>query len=252
MEEKVSVIVPMYNAKNTISRTVDSILAQDYKNIEILIVDDLSSDGSYEFVKEKYLRKYENIKLHKLEQKGGASVSRNLAISLATGKYIAFLDADDTWELGKLKKQVKFMEDNEYVFTYTNFNIINEDGELQKVSNSPHFIDYKTMLKYNMIGCLTVIYNQEIIGKVSIPRIDKRNDYALWLTILKKGFDGYLFNEVLSNYYISSNSLSRQTGKMNLLGYHYKLFRTVLGFNPVSAAFLTLRNAVISLKRRNA
>lgn len=244
-EELVSVIVPMYNAETSISKTIDSILNQTYKEVEIIIVDDISNDKSPQIVAE-YISNNTNIFYHKLDEKGGASIARNKAIELSNGKYIAFLDADDTWKQDKLSRQIRFMKDNGYFFTYCNFDIVDDQGNYIKTSSSPSVINYKSLMKYNSIGCLTVVYDKEKYPGLNIPRLDKRNDYALWLKALRMGGEGHLIEESLAVYAKQSNSLSRSKPKYDLLKYHFQLFYEVLGYNSIASVFYTIRNAVFS------
>lgn len=250
-EQLVTVITPMYNSEKTIGKTIDSILNQSYKNIELLIIDDLSTDKSVDLVK-KYIEKDVRVRLLKLEVKGGASMARNLGIKNANGDFIAFLDSDDTWYTEKLEKQIKFMQDNDFAFTYTNYDVI-KDGEYSHTSKIVDKYTYKELLKVNRIGCLTVVYDRRKIKNLEIPKLDKRNDYALWLKALRSGHDAYLLDETLSTYYESDKSLSRSSGKLNLLKYHYQLFTKVLGYGSFISLILTCRNAaynVIPRKRR--
>ena len=234
----VSVVMPCYNSEKTILYSIDSVKKQTHKNWELLIVDDCSNDRST-FVVESAIKDDPRIKLFKLYKNSGASIARNKAIKEAKGKYIAFLDSDDEWEENKIEKQVCYMEDNDVFFSYTNYRTILDNGET-KVITSPKHITYKTMLKRNWIGCLTVMYNREAVGLIQIPKLDKRNDYALWLLILKKINDGYLLDDTLARYKdhqgISSGS------KFKLIKYHYQMFNRVLKMNPIESCYRTIIN----------
>nr|BCB22806.1 glycosyltransferase family 2 protein [Erysipelothrix tonsillarum] len=246
-ESLVSVIVPMYNSEKTITRTINSILNQTYKNIEILVVDDISTDNSVEIIKQ-YMLSHSNIKLFELKEKGGASIARNLAIKKANGKYIAFLDSDDTWKHNKLACQIKFMIENDISFSYTYYEIKREDNSNIKIRTAPRRVRFINQILGNNIGCLTVIYDQEKIGKIQIPRIDKRNDMALWQKVLQKTKYGYLYPEVLSVYYVTDNSLSRNTSRTRMLKFHYNLFRANLEYNPIKSAVLSFCNILSYFK----
>lgn len=240
----VSIIVPMYNAENFIHETLDSILDQTYQNFEVLCVDDISTDRTVAIVKE-YMANDIRIKLFQPTEKGGASMSRNLAIREAEGKYIAFLDADDVWVKDKLEKQIHYMQENDLPFTYTYFGLITENSEvLDTYRTSPEMITYKSLLYGNTIGCLTVIYNVDEVGLIQIPRIDKRNDFALWLEVLKKTPKGVLFPEIKSLYRISEQSLSKKDGKLDLIKYHIDLHKRLQGFGSIKALYYTFFNIV--------
>lgn len=222
---KISIITPLYNAEKFIEETIKSVLSQTHENWELIIVDDCSKDNGPEIV-EKYCQKDHRIKLIRLLKNGGGAVARNKAIEEAKGKYIAFLDSDDLWHPKKLEKQIKFMEENNYEFTYTWYEKMDEDGKLlNEVVRSKDKIDYRELLKSNQIGCLAAMYNQEKLGKIYMPLIRKRQDYALWLQVLKETKYGYCLKENLAQYRIVSGSVS--SNKINLIKFNWKLFREV-------------------------
>lgn len=241
---KVSVIVPMYNSEITIQRTIISLLNQTYKDFEVIIVDDLSTDNSIVNALD-LVKNDERFIILKLNSKGGASIARNVAINISRGKFIAFLDADDTWDLEKLELQVSYMMKTDSSFTYTYYRQVDgKTNQFKGVRKSPSTITFNSQLIGNSIGCLTVMYDSEKIGKVNIPRIDKRNDAALWLKILKNTKNGVLIPKVLSTYYIEENSLSRSSSKKKMLKFHYNVYRSVLEFSPVKSLFFTITNIV--------
>jgi len=243
MEPLVSVITPVYNLEKTISYTIESVLNQTYKNFEMIIVDDISEDKTIEIIK-KYQQKDKRIKLFVLDKKGGASAARNRAIENACGKYIAFLDGDDLWHEDKLKQQVKFMQDNDFAFSYTDYEYIDVDNNnLNIMRKCPKKVTYFSMLLGDSIGCLTVMYDSEKVGKVSIPNIKKRNDYALWCKILNRVKVGYKYNQVLSLYRINSGSLSSGS-KVDLLKYHFEMHRKINEFNIFTSLFFTFTNGI--------
>lgn len=237
MEDLVSIIMPSYNSEKYISESIDSVIKQTYKNWELLIVDDLSTDNTYKIAK-RYQLSDSRIKVFQLENKGGASVARNYAIKNAKGKYIAFLDSDDLWKSKKLAKQIKFMKANNYAFSYTNYYSLK--GKEKKEIYSPKRITFKMMLKRNWIGCLTVMYDAEKCGTVQILPLEKRNDYALWLTVLKTVKEGYLLDEFTA-YYRLNNGISNGN-KFKLIKYHYALFHDILNLSHVKAFFYTFQN----------
>ena len=218
----ISIITPSYNSKRFIKATIESVLSQTYENWEMIIVDDVSPDDSNEII-EEYCKQDSRIKLIKLEKNSGPAVARNRAIEKAKGRYIAFLDADDLWHPEKLEKQIDFMEKNNYELTYTNYETMDENGNnLNNIRNSPAKLNYKQLLKACKIGCLTAVYDTEKIGKVYMPLMKKRQDFGLWLRILKKVDYAYNVNEVLGVYRLMSNSVS--SNKFNLVKYNYRLF----------------------------
>jgi len=233
--ELISIITPLYNSKKFIEETIESVLNQTYYNWEMIIVDDCSSDNGIEIVNH-YKKQDNRIKLIKLKKNSGGAVARNTAIKEAKGRYIAFLDSDDLWHPKKLEKQIEFMQKNNYAFTFTKYQQMTEDSNLiDKFINVPEKISYRKALLINPIGCLTVIYDTQKVGKVYMPLIRKRQDYGLWLKILKKEGYGYGLNENLAYYRLRDNSIS--ASKMNLVKYQWKLYREVENLSIVESTF---------------
>lgn len=230
----VSIITPSYKSVKFISQTIESVLNQTYQDWEMIIVDDVSPDNSNEII-EKYIKKDDRIKLIKLEKNGGPAVARNRAIEEASGRYIAFLDADDLWMPGKLEKQIKFMVNNNIVLSYSSYDLIDEDNnDLGTFITKPK-VNYSDLLKTNSIGCLTAIYDTEKIGKVLMPDIIKRQDYGLWLNILKKTDHAKGILESLAKYRIMKNSVS--SNKFVAAKYVWKIFRDVEKLNIFKSCY---------------
>ena len=223
-EELVSIIMPAFNCEDFIGTTLDSVINQSYKNWEVIIVDDCSTDNTVDVVQE-YIKKDNRIKYHKLEKNSGAAVARNKAVDLASGKYMAFLDSDDVWFPEKLTKQIGFMEENDYGFTCTSYTKIDEQGQyLNRTIVAQTKRDYDGVLK-TCPGNSTVIYNAEKLGKFKIPDIKKRNDYVMWLQVIKK--EKYLYGivEPLGSHRIRTEGIS--SNKKSLVGYHWKVYREI-------------------------
>jgi teichuronic acid biosynthesis glycosyltransferase TuaG len=221
----VSVITPVYNASRFIAETIQSVQAQTYQNWEMILVDDQSKDNSREIIQE-FVNKDPRIRLIVLEKNSGAAVARNTAINNARGKYIAFLDSDDLWLPTKLQKQVQFMEENEIEFSFTNYKIIKENGEhTNQVVEVPKKITYDELLKNTIIGCLTVMLNIEKLGKVQMENIRTRQDFVLWLSILKKGYTAYGLQEVLALYRKVEGSIS--SNKFKAAKQNWKVYREI-------------------------
>ncbi|MGX4598600.1 glycosyltransferase family 2 protein [Faecalimicrobium sp. JNUCC 81] len=204
----VSIITPMYNSEKFIEKTIESVLNQTYENWEMLIVDDCSTDNSSDIAK-SYAQNDSRIKYIKTKNNQGVSHARNIALKNAEGQFLAFLDSDDIWDKDKLKKQISFMDKNNYVITFTAYELIDENNDrLDKVINVPKSVDYNTLLKGNVLGCLTVIIDKSKLNfEVKMSGV-RHEDYVLWLAILKSGHVAYGLNEVLALYRKSSTSLS--------------------------------------------
>lgn len=235
MEKKVSIITPTHNCGKFIGETIESAIKQSYKNWEMIIVDDCSTDNTKEVV-DKYSDMDNRIRYHLLEVNSGAAVARTKAMELATGNYIAFLDSDDLWTVDKLEKQLSFMENNEYAFTCTDYEQIDESGNaLNKVIKTKIKTNYNGVLLTCPVGNSTVMYDVEKLGKFIVPNIRKRNDDALWLQILKKEKYIYGMSEVLMRYRIRTNSIS--SNKIKLIKYHWQLYREIEHLSVIRSVF---------------
>lgn len=241
----VSIITPLHNAQDFISETIDSVLAQDYENFELLIVNDHSDDASVEIV-ERYIKKDARIALYHSDEYG-AACARNLALRKAKGEFIAFLDADDLWLPNKLSAQIEFMQTKQIDFSYTPYEYIDEhSNRLNMVREVPECIDYQSSLRGCRIGCLSVIYRHEKAPHIQTADVKKRNDDALWLRIFKQIDRGYRLNRVLCLYRKSSNSLSSGS-KLKLLKHHYRLYRINEQFGSFKSVLYTISNVLVYL-----
>lgn len=239
MNDLVSIIMPSYNTARFIAETISSVLAQTYENWELIIVDDCSTDNTDEVVGE--LLSDTRIRYIKNEHNSGAAVTRNRALREAKGKWIAFLDSDDLWEPKKLQKQISFMRENCYHFSYTNYIEIDEKSKPNgKSVSGPKRITKHSMYNYCWMGCLTVMYDADIVGLVQVADIKKNNDYAMWLKVCKKA-NCYLLNETLAKYRKRSGSISNH-GYMKLIKWHYKLYREAEKKNAFMSVIFTFRN----------
>lgn len=247
MNELVSIIMPSYNTANFIEETVESVIKQTYGNWELIIVDDCSTDNTDEKV-QKYFSD-PRIKYIKNEKNSGAAITRNRALEMASGRWIAFLDSDDLWNEDKLEKQISFMEQNGYHFSYTKYVEIDENSAPNgRRVGGPRKITKRGMFSYCWPGCLTVMYDAAHVGLIQIADIKKNNDYAMWLKVCRKA-DCYLLDEYLASYRKRSGSISNH-GYAKLIKWHYKLFRGAEGQNPVCAAFCTARNLVCGFYKK--
>lgn len=247
MNDLVSIIMPSYNTARFIEETIDSVIAQTYTNWELIIVDDCSTDNTDDVVS-KYLED-SRIRYIKNESNSGAAVSRNRALREAKGKWIAFLDSDDIWEAEKLEKQIAFMEKNNCHFSYTNYIEMDESSVPNGRSvTGPKKITKRGMYNYCWMGCLTVMYDAEVVGLIQIADIKKNNDYAMWLKVCQKA-DCYLLNETLARYRKRSGSISSH-GYMKLIKWHYKLFREAENKNPIFSLFFTAKNLFWGLVKK--
>ncbi len=222
-ESLVSVIMPVYNSEKYIAEAVLSVCNQTYTNWELWIINDCSSDDSRAIII-NLAEKDKRIHGIHLETNSGPAVARNLGIKNANGKYIAFLDADDQWLPEKLSRQVKFMESGNYAFSCTWYSTIDATGkDDNKVIKAPANVRYRQLLKNNTIGCLTAMYDAQQLGRQYMPEIRKRQDYGLWLQILKNGVTVHCLPEVLAKYRKGMHSLSNK--KTGVLQYNWEILR---------------------------
>ena len=237
---KVSVITPAYNCVDTFAETCESVLSQTFFEWEWIIVEDHSADGTLELIK-KLTTKDKRIIVVQTPHNSGAATARNLGIEKASGKYIAFLDADDTWEKDKLEKQISFMEQGDFAISYSKYNLLYSNGKIKKYSPRRKTIKYKQLLWKTDIGCLTGIYDSSKLGKRYMP-VDcvKREDHGFWLDLTRDGTVAHLYPEHLATYRIADNSVSSRKTKM--IKYQYLLYRKHEHFSVIKSLwFLALR-----------
>ena len=243
----VSVIIPYYKKINQISKTLNSVLAQTFQDFEIILIYDDDNVQDLVYIKENF-SKNSKIKIVQNKKNYGAGISRNIGIKHSSGSFIAFLDADDIWYSDKLEKQVKFMSENKYDFSFTNY--------FKKISNkkSIHIkskkikISYKDLLHDNEIGLSTVILNKNIIKDELFPSLKTKEDYVAWLKLSKENYIAYNLNEFLSEWNFSKNSLSSNLLQKVLDG--FRVYYIYLDFNFLKSLFYLLRLSINSVNRK--
>lgn len=229
----VSIITPTYNSYEFSKQTIKSVLNQTYTNWELLITDDFSTDGSYLKLRKEF--NDSRIKFFQLAKNSGPAYARNNSIKKSSGKYIAFIDGDDTWNKNKLSEQIRFMEEKNLSFTFSSYSIIDEKNNVIGEVTCKNPVNYKIMLRNNYIGCLTAMYDAEKLGKIYMPIIKKRQDWALWLRILRITENAYPINKKLANYRITSQSVS--SNKIDLLKYTWKIYYKVEKLSIFEASY---------------
>ncbi|WP_054113710.1 glycosyltransferase family 2 protein [Marinagarivorans algicola] len=233
MNNLVSIIMPCYNNEATIGKAVESVQRQTYIEWELLITDDGSIDGSVELI-ERLASSDKRIKFFSLQKNGGAGVARNNSIKNAVGRYIAFLDADDSWDPEKLDCQITFMKENGVALTYSAYQKI-KGGDLAGVVMPPEKITYKELIYSNVIGCLTAVYDSHLLGKRYMPIIRKRQDMGLWLDILKDIEVARATPGVLG-YYNCDSGMTKN--KLSVLGYQWRFYRDVVELGVVRSLWV--------------
>ena len=228
VKDLVSIITPCYNSSDYISDAINSVINQEYKKWEMIIVDDSSSDDSVKIIK-KYIEKDNRISVIQLDSNKGPGYARNQAIKKAKGQYYAFLDSDDLWHSQKLQRQIQFMNQKNIAFSYAKYNYISEIGIVKDRNISfNEKVSYHDLLKTNHIGCLTAMYDiTKIISKdkIFMSEMRSRQDLSLWLKILKSIEFSYGVNKVLGSYRIRRQSIS--SNKIKVIYYQWKLYRDI-------------------------
>lgn len=228
----VSIIMPAYNASETIKDSIDSVISQTYTNWELIVVDDCSTDNTLSII-EKHQEKDNRIKVLRNVENLKVAKTRNKGLDQAQGDFIAFLDADDMWFENKLEKQLKFMLKQNVDFSYTNITRINNDGEYKELYFDDS-VDYKKLLKSNQVSCLTVMLKSELTKNLRMKDIG-HEDYMFWLEILKgNNVVAYNVNEVLAYYRVGNNSLS--SNKLRAAKWQWNIYRNELGLSFISSA----------------
>ncbi|MCD8410896.1 glycosyltransferase family 2 protein [Tenacibaculum finnmarkense] len=248
MNNKVSIITPSYNSKNFIEATITSVINQGNQNWEMIIVDDCSKDNSVEFI-ERIIKNEPRIRLIALDKNVGAAEARNVALRNAKGKFIAFLDSDDTWYPKKLEVQLKFMEDNDVAFSFSDYDVMDASGKsTNKTIKVPKEITYKKYLSNTIIGCLTVVINKDKVGYFEMPNIKSSHDMALWLLILKKGYSAYGINQTLASYRLvaTSNTANKSKAAKDV----WKVYRNVEKLSILRSGYCFLGYAFNAIKKR--
>lgn len=245
----VSIIMPSYNCGKYVEETIRSVQAQTYQNWEIIFMDDCSTDDTIRKVTE-LREKDSRIRLFQNHCNSGAAVSRNNALKEAKGRWIAFLDSDDLWVPSKLEKQVKFMEEYGYKFSYTCYSEMDAEGnEMGVVVTGPSTVTKAGMFAFCWPGCLTVMYDRDAIGLLQIEDIKKNNDYAMWLKVCRKA-DCYLLPDVLAKYRRGrSGSVSSHSVK-TMIKWHYKLFRDAEKMSVIPSLWHTGVNLVCGFYKK--
>lgn len=244
----VSIITPVYNGKKFLGETIESVLHQTYYNYEMLIIDDGSTDGSFDLAK-----KYENIdgRIHVIKQKNaGSAAARNNGIRKATGRYIALLDADDIWMPDFLERQLDFMKDKKTACVFCSYERIDEDSNLiLRPTIALSLIEERDMRVMNRIGCLTGLYDTKMYGKVYLHENLKslRDDYAYWYDIVKMVGTAYGNKEILAKYRVLNGSTTGK--KKKLIRVQYNFYRNYIKENPVEALINLFRWGIAGLNK---
>ena len=248
-EELVSIIVPIHNSELFLSDTVNSVLNQSYKNWELILVNDCSTDNS-----KRVYGKYKNDKRVRwidLDKNVGPALARNYGISIARGDYICFIDSDDVWSEEKLEKQISFMRKKKCAFSYHSY----EFADSKCIPNGKKVIakeelDYKQALKNSIISTITVMFDVRLIDKelIKMPNLRYVEDTATWWKVLRNGYIAYGIPDVMAYYRRSPNTDS--SNKLRTQKPLWYLYRKVENLNPLYSLYcLFWKNSHAVLRR---
>lgn len=227
----VSVVMPVHNSVATVGASVRSVLAQTHADVELLITDDASTDGSMDLLRD-LARQDERVRPEAAPGQGGAAKARNLALARARGEYVAFLDSDDMWLAEKLERQLAFAADGDAPLTFTSYYKVDGDHAGEACDFTPNGrvieardrVTYRDMLVQDHIGALTAMYDRSLLGTRLMPDMPKRQDYALWLAIMREGHPARGLREPLA-IYRSGRAGSLSSNKLSLVEHNWRLYR---------------------------
>jgi glycosyltransferase involved in cell wall biosynthesis len=201
---------------------INSVLTQSFVDWELVITDDASTDDTLSII-QNYALNDDRIRYFVLDKNKGASFSRNNSIKYSKGKYLAFLDSDDSWANDKLQMQLQLIKDNpECPLFYSAYHLMNEKSEKAGTQNVPDKIFYEDLLETCSIGCLTAVVNTNVTGKIFMPDLRKRQDFAYWLLILRRHGYALGINRPLASYRIMRNSIS--SNKFKVINYQWRVY----------------------------
>ncbi len=245
----VSVIIPYYRKRNFVRDSIISVINQTYQNLEILLIYDDTNLNDFEFLKE--ISKLSNkIKIIKNDTKLGAGLSRNIGIRKSNGKYIAFLDADDTWSSEKLEEQISFMSENDYKISHTSYLIINDKKKIIGQRKARDLFSINDIIKSCDVGLSTVIIEKKVIieNNINFPELVTKEDFVFWLMLLKKNLKFYAYDKYLTNWTDLKNSLSSST--IQKLKDGFKVYNHYMKFSHIKSLYLLFCLSLNYLKKK--
>lgn len=246
--DQVSVIMLSQNRAQFLETSVMSVIAQTYINWELLFVDDSSEDQSIRLMMDL---KEKDSRIHVSQNvfRRGSVATVSSALKEAKGRWIAFINVGDVWSPDKLARQIAFMEENNYAFSYTKYGVIDEESKDQGVVvGGPEVIDKKKMMKCFWPGMFTVMYDGRKIGPLSIPEFEESNNYAVLLSLSERE-DCYLLDECLASNLIS-RGLFNSVPLHKKLVWRYEAYREVEGMSKISSAIKTIENIWYTMAKR--
>ncbi|MDD6805240.1 MAG: glycosyltransferase family 2 protein [Clostridiales bacterium] len=234
----ISIVVPVYNAAPYIENTVQMVLQQTYQDFELILVDDCSTDNSVALLEELLeQRKDVRLRLVKKERNQGAAAARNTGLDMASGRYIAFLDADDVWLPQRLEAGLRFMEEKKAGFVFSAYEFGDEQARgTGKIVHVPEKLTYRKALSRTVVFTTTTLFDTTLVPKelLRMPTVPSE-DTATWWQILRNGHVAYGLDQVLAIYRRPAKSLS--SNKLVALQRIWNLYRKQEKLGLFSSAF---------------
>ena len=242
----VSIIMPYYKKNLYVKKAIDSVEKQTYQNYELLIIyDDIDLKDFY--ILQKITKGNPKIKIIKNTKNLGAGYSRNVGIKESSGKFIAFIDADDEWDAEKIYKQINFMKNNSYDFVFCNYKKKIYNKVIDVISYKK-FIDYQNLLASCIIGLSTVIIKKKIIDENLFPNLKTQEDFVAWLKITKNKHMAYNLNEILVTWNFDKNSLSANFYQK--IKDAFLVYRKYQNFSFIKSLYFVIILSMNSLRRK--
>ncbi|WP_317946493.1 glycosyltransferase family 2 protein [Carnobacterium maltaromaticum] len=245
LDEKVSVVMPIYNPDYQIVESIRSVLEQSVSGIELFLIDDASTVDYFHYIKE--FLKLDNVYFIRLSKNLGPAAARNKGIEKSTGRYVAFIDADDSWEKDKLAYQLASFSEKDIALSFSEYEVIKIDGQTKHVQ-VPLYITYHGLLKNTIIGCSTVVIDRKKTGPFFMPDIRGGEDTATWLNLLRKGYRAKGIKEILVHYRIKEDSFSRNKWKM--LTRTWRMYRKTQYLSRCQTSYYFSYYVVNAIKKR--
>lgn len=239
----VTVVTPAYRVESRLPDTIESVLAQTMPSLEHLIVDDASPDGTWNVI-QRYASQDSRVVAIRLEENAGPAHARNAAIRASRGRYVAFLDADDLWLPHKLERQLAFMRHHDAPLSFSWYERVDDEGQRSgRVVSAPSEVGYRDLLKSNHIGCLTAMYDSNVLGKPEMPSIRVHQDWGYWLALTRTGIVARCVPEVLALYRYSYGQ-TVSSNKLRTVGYKWRVFRELEGFGVFRSLYYLAHVAI--------
>lgn len=231
--------MPYYKKSKYIDETINSILNQSMQEFEIIIIDDELTESSLKVLKN--LKKLDSrVKVFRNNENLGAGQSRNNGINLCIGEYVAFCDCDDLWKPQKLEKQIKFMREFNLRFSFTSYEIINNQNLRIGFREAKKKLSFKQLRNSCDIGLSTVIIKKDVFNSklFRFGKTKTKEDFILWLLLAKNGIELSGMSECFASWRKNSESLSSSNFQKIIDG--YRVYRKYLQYSRTKSLFFLI------------